>query len=394
MKVAIYSGNIPSTTFIENLIRNLSNSGFRILLFGKKIRDVKYNENVEVHNTPNNSIIILFFILKESLKLFFKCPNKFSKLLKYISSSDTGLKSKLKELGMMLPIINNEPDIFHIQWAKTVQKNSYLFNLMKCRFALSLRGAHINYSPLNDESLAESYRKYFPKLDGFHAVSKAISIEAQKYGAAPEKIKVIYSSVQHELLQIKTESKINRSEVTNIISIGRYHWKKGYHYAFDAMKILIGKGFNFQYTIVAQGDVPEEILYILSDKELKSRVVLKNGMAHDELMNELKKSDMLLLPSVEEGIANVVLESMAIGVPVISTDCGGMNEAVSDFENGMMAKVRDPNMLAQKIIEYSELSENKKEQMKLIAKNTISEKFTDKKQIDGFVNFYNSLLYS
>ncbi|HQY20142.1 MAG TPA: glycosyltransferase family 4 protein [Ignavibacteria bacterium] len=394
MKVAIYSGNIPSTTFIENLIRNLSNSGFRILLFGKKIRDVKYNENVEVHNTPNNSIIILFFILKESLKLFFKSPNKFSKLLKYISSSDTGLKSKLKELGMMLPIINNEPDIFHIQWAKTVQKNSYLFNLMKCRFALSLRGAHINYSPLNDESLAESYRKYFPKLDGFHAVSKAISIEAQKYGAAPEKIKVIYSSVQDELLQIKTESKINRSEVTNIISIGRYHWKKGYHYAFDAMKILIGKGFNFQYTIVAQGDVPEEILYILSDKELKSRVVLKNGMAHDELMNELKKSDMLLLPSVEEGIANVVLESMAIGVPVISTDCGGMNEAVSDFENGMMAKVRDPNMLAQKIIEYSELSENKKEQMKLIAKNTISEKFTDKKQIDGFVNFYNSLLYS
>jgi len=216
MKVAIYSGNIPSTTFIENLIRNLSNSGFRILLFGKKIRDVKYNENVEVHNTPNNSIIILFFILKESLKLFFKSPNKFSKLLKYISSSDTGLKSKLKELGMMLPIINNEPDIFHIQWAKTVQKNSYLFNLMKCRFALSLRGAHINYSPLNDESLAESYRKYFPKLDGFHAVSKAISIEAQKYGAAPEKIKVIYSSVQDELLQIKTESKINRSEVTNI----------------------------------------------------------------------------------------------------------------------------------------------------------------------------------
>jgi len=101
-----------------------------------------------------------------------------------------------------------------------------------------------------------------------------------------------------------------------------------------------------------------------------------------------------LSPSVEEGIANVVLESMAIGVPVISTDCGGMNEAVSDFENGMMAKVRDPNMLAQKIIEYSELSENKKEQMKLIAKNTISEKFTDKKQIDGFVNFYNSLLYS
>ncbi|MFZ1321214.1 MAG: glycosyltransferase family 4 protein [Ignavibacteria bacterium] len=394
MKVAIYSGNIPSTTFIENLIRNLSSSGINILLFGKKIREINYNENVEILDTPINSIPLLFFISKESIKLILKSPSKFSKILSKIFSSDKGLKSNLKELGMMLPIVNNEPDIFHIQWAKTVQKNSYLFDIMKCRFALSLRGAHINYSPLNDQSLAESYQKYFPKLDGFHAVSKAISKEAQKYGAATEKIKVIYSSVQDELLQSKIESNNNRSELTKIISIGRYHWKKGYHYAFDAMKILISKGFNFQYTIVAQGEVPEEILFLLSDKELKGRVVLKSGMAHVDLMDELKNSDMLLLPSVEEGIANVVLESMAIGVPVITTDCGGMNEAVSDNENGMIAKVRDPEMLAEKIIEYSDLTEIKKEQMKVKAKNTIAEKFTDQKQIEGFINFYNSLLNS
>lgn len=394
MKVAIYSGNIPSTTFIENLIRNLSTSGIRILLFGKKNRETNYNENVEVHDTPKSNFLLLFFILSESFRLILKSPSKFSDLIKNISSSDLGLKSKLKEIGMMLPIVNNEPDIFHIQWAKTVQKNHYLFDLMKCRFALSLRGAHINYSPINDESLAESYRKYFPQIDGFHAVSNSIAAEAQKYGAAPEKIEVIYSSVKDDLFRSKTELKKNKSSVTKLISIGRYHWKKGYPYAFDAMKILIKKGFNFQYTIIAQGEVPEEILFILSDIELKSVVVLKSGMEHKELMDELGNSDILLLPSVEEGIANVVLEAMAIGVPVISTDCGGMSEAVTDNVNGMIVNVRDPEMLAEKIIEYSDLSDFKKDHMIVKAKETISEKFTDQKQKEGFIKFYNSVLNS
>jgi len=392
MKVAVYSGNIPSTTFIENLIKNLASSGIKILLFGKKSGKINYDKNIEVYDTPNTVIPLMFFIFKESVKLILKNPASFSKLAGIVFSSDKGLKSNLKEFGTMLPVLNNEPDIFHIQWAKTVQKNSYLFDLLNCRFALSLRGAHINYSPLNDKALAESYRKHFPKIDGFHAVSDNISKEAQKYGAAPEKIHVIYSSVKDDILQSKTEFNKIKSSVTKIISIGRYHWKKGYEYSLDAMKILIRRGFNFQYTIIAHGEVPEEILFILSDKELKNRVVLKNGMPHDELMIELKSSDILILPSVEEGIANVVLESMAIGIPVISTDCGGMKEAVTDKENGMIVKVRDPEMLANSIIEYSNLNEIKKEQMKLNARNTILEKFTDQKQKEGFIDFYNSLL--
>jgi len=393
MKIAVYSGNIPSTTFIENLINNLSSTGIKILLFGKKFREVKYNENVEILDTPDSGPALLFFIVKESFKSLFRNPALYSKALSKIFSSDKGIKNNLKELGMILPIINNEPDIFHIQWGKTLQKNPYLFELLSCRFALSLRGAHINYSPLNDKALAESYKMYFPLIDGFHAVSEAISKEAQKYGADSKKIKVIYSGVSNEFQNTKAPIKSDNSEIIKIISIGRYHWKKGYHYALDAMKMLIKNGIEFKYTIVAQGEVPEEILFMLDDDaELKNRVELKSGIPHDMLMKELSGSDILILPSVEEGIANVVLESMALGIPVICTDCGGMNEAITDGVEGFIVRVREPQMLAEKITELSKMKDELKEKIIFNAQNKIKEKFSNENLKKGFEDFYVSIL--
>ena len=49
-----------------------------------------------------------------------------------------------------------------------------LFEFLDSKFILSLRGAHINYSPLADSSLAQTYSRLFPKIHAFHAVSKAI----------------------------------------------------------------------------------------------------------------------------------------------------------------------------------------------------------------------------
>ena len=46
----------------------------------------------------------------------------------------------------------------------------------------------------------------------------------------------------------------------------------------------------------------------------------------------MRESDCLILPSVQEGISNVVLESMAIGLPIISSDCGGMKKVLMMVE--------------------------------------------------------------
>ena len=71
-----------------------------------------------------------------------------------------------------------------------------MINSGKYKFAVSLRGRLVNVTPIVDPHIKKLYKKYFPKIDLFHAVSNHIKQEAIKYGASPDKIFVIYSSVK------------------------------------------------------------------------------------------------------------------------------------------------------------------------------------------------------
>lgn|GEM_PF-4684582 len=369
----------------------MSENGFEIFLFGKQTKNVSYKGDVKLFPTPESKIRLIFFVIKQSLELLINSPGKYFQISKIIFSRSPEIKNYILKAGLIFPILNNEPDIFHIQWAKTVERNPELMEILSCKLALSLRGAHINYSPLNDKVLAESYRKYFPLIDGFHAVSEAIAKESLRYGTVKEKIQVIHSSVSDDLLKENSELCEVGNEI-EIISIGRYHWKKGYHYALDAMKILKEERIKFKYTIMAQGEIPEEILFIIDDYKFGDEVKIIKGMPHKELVNFLKTKDILLLPSVEEGIANVVLEAMAVGVPVLTTDCGGMNEVVKENINGYIIPVRDPKSIVSKIKEYTLTDIYKKKEIVNNAKNFIHEEFSREKQIADFRKFYFSLI--
>jgi glycosyltransferase involved in cell wall biosynthesis len=60
----------------------------------------------------------------------------------------------------------------------------------------------------------------------------------------------------------------------------------------------------------------------------------------------LQGADAFLLSSLSEGISNAVLEAMACGLPVVTTDCGGMREAVTDGVEGFLTPLYDPGAMA------------------------------------------------
>ena len=391
MKVAVYSGNIPSTTFIENLIDGLSQSGIEILLFGKQTADVSYKGKVKIFPLPVKGAILIIHVLKQSISLFFKSPDLFFKSLRIIKDKKKKFKKIIKEAGVVFPMVNNQPDIFHIQWAKTVEQHPEIFDMLDCKFIVSLRGAHINYSPILDTKLADAYRKHFPGVDGFHAVSEEIGREAMKYGADKKKIRVIHSSIKDELLNMNSDLYKEGSKL-EIISIGRFHWKKGYHYALDAMRILDERNVDYIYTIIAQGKIPEEIIFLINEYKLSEKVKIIQGMKHNELITKLQNSHLLILPSVEEGIANVVLEAMAIGVPVLTTDCGGMAEVVEDKINGYIVTVRNPELLAERVMSFINTDNDFKKNLTKRAKDVIAREFGRDKQIREFSDFYQSIL--
>jgi colanic acid/amylovoran biosynthesis glycosyltransferase len=273
-----------------------------------------------------------------------------------------------------------------------VQYPEFIENL-KCPVILSLRGTQINVSPLADKKLTFLYKQYFPRINRFHAVSQSISKEAEKYGADINQITVISPSVDDKYLNDKTY-KVDGvfSDVLNIVSVGRCHWIKGYTFALDTMAILKKEGVQFHYTIIAGGRDSENIYYQIDDLGLNECVSFMNGLPHDEVMRKLSGSDLFLLPSLEEGISNAVMEAMALGVPVISTNCGGMGEVIKNGENGFLVPLRDPDSTAQAIIDFIRLDEKSKITIVNNARDTIIQSHLLSHQVARFKSLYSNII--
>lgn len=386
LKIAIYSGEIPSTTFIERLIKGLSSTGCDILLFGGINKNVSYlSKNIFVKGYKQSPIrkglyLLYYTILlsvfknkeKRELDNILKCESRF------------GLYDKVK----CYPVLWHKPDIFHIQWAKGLNEWIWV-KQFGIKLVLSLRGAHINYSPIADHNLAEMYKNQFPKVDAFHAVSHAIASEAGKYGADISKIKVVYSGLNLSLFENSNVEPIQNNPKFHVISVGRSHWKKGYVYALDAFKLLLDQNFQFTYTIV--GGVNLELRYQIKELGLETHVNIIEQVPFEEVQRLIKTSDLLFLPSSEEGIANVILEAMALGKVVLTTNCGGMKETVIDGENGFVVPIRNCKKMADKILELSNISEKEKQRCSAAAIATIRNQHSDNLMINGMLELYQNI---
>lgn len=389
MRVAIYTGAINNTTFIDNLVRGLADRGVIVYLFGRYTKRIKFeNKNVRIYQTYNSSVIECLHCILNAIRLLVCHPNRFCVLIRHIRS--TGFLFSMNLWSRYLPVMNHLPDVFHVQWTKSAADWVFLKSL-GVKLVLSFRGTQLNVSPVCDKSLAASYKKAFPLYDGFHCVSRAIMMESLKYGATETKSGIVYPAVKDDLLN--DTHRVYHPGRLNILSVGRDHWKKGYRVAIEAMQILKNKGVDFNYTIIAGNDI-NELRFEILQLGLQNYVTLIDKVPHEKVFEYQSSADIFLLPSFEEGVANVVLEAMALGTPVISTDCGGMKEVIADGENGLIVPLRSAEAIADAIIRFSKLSSDEISRMTGKAKKTIREKHLLSIQVEQMMKLYNQVLYA
>jgi glycosyltransferase involved in cell wall biosynthesis len=131
-----------------------------------------------------------------------------------------------------------------------------------------------------------------------------------------------------------------RPEDCVLLSIGRMSNEKGHIYLIDAARLLHARGRAVRLLMV--GDGPErERLQAASDGAL----VTFTGQLSDPAAC-YAAADIMVLPSLSEGSPNVLLESMAAGLPVVATIAGGIPEIVADRESALLVPPRSPDALA------------------------------------------------
>lgn len=136
-----------------------------------------------------------------------------------------------------------------------------------------------------------------------------------------------------------------------LISVGGLVERKGFHRVIEQLPGLLEQYPKLRYLIVGgggpEGDWRSRLESQVRQLQLTSVVTFLGPLPPDELKGPLSASDVFVLATRNEGWANVFLEAMACGLPVVTTDVGGNQEVVCDSKLGMIVPFGDGYALSQ-----------------------------------------------
>ena len=141
-----------------------------------------------------------------------------------------------------------------------------------------------------------------------------------------------------------------------ILTIARMTEKKGLPTLYRALKILHDKGIEFHHTLIGDGDDREKILDLITSLRLDKNCEWLGTQTHGEVLKHFKKSDLFVLACEiaqsgdRDGIPNVLVESLAMGVPALSTEISAIPEILLNEKTGITVPPSEPDTMSEAII--------------------------------------------
>jgi glycosyltransferase involved in cell wall biosynthesis len=178
------------------------------------------------------------------------------------------------------------------------------------------------------------------------------------------------------------------SRETAIIVIANLILYKGHADLFEAAKQVIERVHTVKFLLVGED---RGIQRKLERKALDLGVysAIRFLGQREDVPQLLAASDLSVLPSHEEGFSNVILESMAAGLPVVATCVGGNPEAIEEGSTGWLVPPRNPTLLAEKIVDILKDPERKKSFGKR-GKDRVKQLFSVERMLQGHLKLYSN----
>jgi colanic acid/amylovoran biosynthesis glycosyltransferase len=261
-------------------------------------------------------------------------------------------------INYCIKYINEEKvDILHAEFGTDALFYLMIKKRIKLPFIVSFRGSDIyHFGNLNKNV----YTVLFDSANIFLVRSKLMKKELINLGCPKDKIIVHHSSIDFRKIKlIDSEKKLRnikkREDSINLLFVGRLIEKKGIIDLLYAFKIIIKKKKNIKLSIVGNGQLNEDINSIIKENNLEKNINKIDFLSNEELLKIIKKQDLVIQPSKtakngdKEGIPVVLMESMALKVPVISTYHSAIGELIKDNYSGFLVTENCPEELAKKI---------------------------------------------
>ena len=150
--------------------------------------------------------------------------------------------------------------------------------------------------------------------------------------------------------EVFSNKQVKKSDTINLIFVGRLSPEKGVNIIIQALSEVVKEINNIKLTIVGDGPRKAFLESEVEQYNLGNHIAFIGAVPEREVFDRMGECDMLVLSSFMEGIPMVLMEAMALELPVVAPRVAGIPELVIDNENGLLFDPANADQLSEKII--------------------------------------------
>ena len=231
-----------------------------------------------------------------------------------------------------------------------------LKNLSSKPLIVTAHGYDVYDLPFRDSWYETLARYVLDKADQVITVSRFNQEKLSSIGVSSNKLHVIPNGYDEKLFKPMPlcEARKNLGLPPGkkiLLSVGSLEDAKGHAYLVDAMRIVLKNRNDVILIIVGSGFLKERLHKKAKELGLDGKMLFVGEKRHNEIPIWMNASDLFVLPSLSEGFPTVIPEVMACGKPIIGTQVGGVPEAISHRDLGILVNPGDAEVLASSILE-------------------------------------------
>jgi colanic acid/amylovoran biosynthesis glycosyltransferase len=361
MKIAYFVLQFPalSETFVLNQITGLIDLGHSVDIYAlRRTRDkylhpdiIKYQllDRTKYFEMPKKRFLRIISGFKIAKRMLMTRPRlAFNSINPFIN----GYQAISLKLLHLAACFDKPYDIMHCHFGPVGRIGSLLKDIEAPikKYLTSFHAADLTvYLRKNDRN---SYQQLFKNCDLILPISYRWKDKLIELGCDKQKIKVHRMGVNCKLFNYKKRG-FPKDGAIKLISVARLVEKKGIEYGIRAISNLIKENKKLEYNIVGDGPLKTNLYELIKKMNIKDNVRLLGKKTQNEVRNLLDQSHILLAPSVtaengdQEGIPVALMEAMAMGLPVISTQHSGIPELIENGVSGLLVPERDVEALTE-----------------------------------------------
>jgi len=189
------------------------------------------------------------------------------------------------------------------------------------------------------------------------------------------------------------EARRNPTMPYHFVTVARLVPKKGLPTVYRALQRLQRKGIDFQHTLIGDGDDRDKLLSLIRDLGLSGSCRWVGTLSHEDVLDYYRRSDLFVLgceqaaDGDQDGIPNVFVECLAMGLPVVGTQLSAIPELIEDSKTGLLVQPGNDEEMASAMLHIL-MDTHLREQVIHSGKEKVSQAFHNRNLIEDLFSVY------